>query len=439
MEESPDEINLGNISFDDFCKLDSIKYWRQQLNGANIKNIKNESQLGGTRNTYTYGLLEFHNWLLNRKFQYTTTIQIDRNLMQLCKTTVRLEGVEHLLELSRKDNPDKADFARLIKKYLAETLSVRKQSTVKISMYSIKSFFRENESDIVFQFKHRIRRPLTVSAPSLSLRELRRILTVSDIQPIEKAVFLCKFQRGLDSSTLADRFNFEVWECLLKHFGSDKPESWDLDDAPVPVPLVRVKTGFMHAGFLDVDAVAAIVEYLKTRHGKPEIGNALFIDTKQNPITVNWISRRFHKLVLRSKSHSHIPKCKTENGCTSHKMRHLLKSTLIDSGCRADVADHVIGHNPKDSYEKQLTLYPESVIHEFAKASERINLFTGSKKDTHEEDSLVRNNEPLYGRPHDTTSVEESLKKIQERMERYERQFLQMKRHVSQYFVKANQ
>ena len=55
-------------------------------------------------------------------------------------------------------------------------------------------------------------------------------------------------------------------------------------------------------------------------------------------------------------------------------MRDLLKSTLIDSGCRPDVADHVIGHAPKDSYEKQAFLYPENVRTEFAKASDRINV-----------------------------------------------------------------
>ena len=279
MEESSDTTRSTDISFYDFCNLDSIKYWRQQLSDANIKN---ESQLGGTRNMYTYGSLRFHNWLLNREFQYVKIIQMNVNTAQQCKTCVHLDGVEHLLELS-KDCSNKADFTHLIKEYLADTLSAKKQSIAKISMYSIRSFFRENESDIVFQFKHRIRRnSKNPQEQSLSLDELWRILTVNNIQPIEKAVFLCKFQRGLDSSTLADRFNFEIWECLIKHFGSDNPESWDLKNIPVSVPLVRVKTGFMHMGFLDVDAASAIIEYLKTRHDKPENNCALFVDTEKS-------------------------------------------------------------------------------------------------------------------------------------------------------------
>ena len=60
----------------------------------------------------------------------------------------------------------------------------------------------------------------------------------------------------------------------------------------------------------------------------------------------------------------------------SHELRDLLKSTLIDSGCRIDVADHVIGHKPKDSYEKQAKLYPETLRKEYSKASKRLNIFT---------------------------------------------------------------
>jgi len=54
----------------------------------------------------------------------------------------------------------------------------------------------------------------------------------------------------------------------------------------------------------------------------------------------------------------------------------LLKSTLIDCGVRPDLADHYIGHKPKDSYEKQAILYPETLRQEFSKASKRINVFS---------------------------------------------------------------
>jgi len=50
----------------------------------------------------------------------------------------------------------------------------------------------------------------------------------------------------------------------------------------------------------------------------------------------------------RLKREGIMPKYQKE----SHELRDLLKSTLIDCGTRIDVADHVIGHKPKDSYEK---------------------------------------------------------------------------------------
>ena len=371
-----------NISFKEFCNLKSVKYWRHQLAGANIKNMINKSQLGGTRNAYTYGLLRFHNWLCDRGFQYSSMVQVNKNTIHCHNTTVKLCGVEHLLILSMNVY-SKSQFSRLIKSYLAETLSVAGSSVTKNAIYSIRSFFRENESDIVFNFKHRLNRiDRNEQMVSLSLENLQQILTVDNIQPLERAVFLCKFQRGLDSSTLVDRFNFVVWEQLVKHFQSSNPAEWNVKNIPVPIHLARVKTGFVHTGFLDRDAIMTIMKYLNVRHDMPEIGKALFVNTTKKPITVNWISRRFHKLVARSGIQDML-KHKDTNICTPHEMRDLLKSTLLDSGCRSDVADHVIGHIPKDSYEKQAVLYPESLIHEFSKVSERINIFSGQKTKKH--------------------------------------------------------
>ncbi len=40
------------------------------------------------------------------------------------------------------------------------------------------------------------------------------------------------------------------------------------------------------------------------------------------------------------------------------------------------MADYVIGHMPKDSYEKQALLYPYTLRREYAKAAGRLNVFT---------------------------------------------------------------
>jgi len=60
----------------------------------------------------------------------------------------------------------------------------------------------------------------------------------------------------------------------------------------------------------------------------------------------------------------------------SHELRDLLESTLLDCGVRADVVEHVTGHKPKDSYEKQARLYPESLRAEYSKASKKLNIFS---------------------------------------------------------------
>ena len=60
----------------------------------------------------------------------------------------------------------------------------------------------------------------------------------------------------------------------------------------------------------------------------------------------------------------------------AHEVRDLLKSMLLIAKCAPWAADHVIGHPPRDSYEKQQLLYPDDLRAEYAKASERINMFS---------------------------------------------------------------
>ena len=62
--------------------------------------------------------------------------------------------------------------------------------------------------------------------------------------------------------------------------------------------------------------------------------------------------------------------------CVHTVSGHLLKSTLIRHGCKSYVADHVLGHAPKDTYERQAVLYPEALRAEYAKASPYINIFS---------------------------------------------------------------
>lgn len=378
-----------NDSLQHFCSMPRIEYWRSQLHSSNIKNLKTESaHRGGTKRCYTYGLFGFHKWLLGKQFKYAPTTQVVNGVTHIRNKTVTLSGVDHLLNLYQHNIGEKIEFVVLIKKYLIHLQAAKNAPTVDNAMFAIKSFFRENDLEIDFRFNNSKRRRDPTAEDAMTLNDLRKIFSTKEIQPIEKAVFLCKFHRGLDSATLADRFNFEAWPQMVDYFGTDDSEMWDISKCPVPIKLVRVKTNYPHTGFLDTDAIVALQKYLRKRtvaktpthskqyivrgsktgtsiRKKPLVGEALFLDTSGNPISINWIGRRFGKLRRKSGVTKAYP---------SHEMRDLLKSTLIDSGCRLDVADHVIGHVPKDSYEKQTLLYPENVRAEFAKASNRVNV-----------------------------------------------------------------
>ena len=145
---------------------------------------------------------------------------------------------------------------------------------------------------------------------------------------------------------------------------------------PVPIRLVRVKTGVQYTTFLDRDAIAQLQEYLTwkgARHGSQDASKPLFMTKQNTPIHSLWLSRGFSEVAVRAgiqKKVSHrVYKIR------AHEVRDLLKSTLLASGCKQYAADHVLGHAPRDSYEKQATLYPEELRAEYAKASSRINIF----------------------------------------------------------------
>ena len=198
---------------------------------------------------------------------------------------------------------------------------------------------------------------------------------------------ICKFHRGLDTSTLVDRFNFQAWEQLVKYIGTEIYTKWDLDKCPIPIKLTRIKKDFIHTGFLDRDAIDSIQTYLDYRFkktGKPMQDNeALFLNVKNEPITPSWVRQSFSKLAqtagIQRKLKGYNLRVRYEKD--SHELRDLLKSTLIDCGTRYDVADHVIGHMPKDTYEKQLTTYySENMRVEFMKASGKLNIFSNISK-----------------------------------------------------------
>lgn len=179
-----------------------------------------------------------------------------------------LKDVEHFLKIYSKSHFDKKSFEKLIKSYFLEPdIQSKSESVRNIAFFTINEYFKKNDEPIGLTFDPNagVQLDNDDSGQLMRLDEFLKILTLGQPSLTEKALFLCKFQRGLDSSTLVDRFNFEAWSQLVESFGTEDYTKWDLKKCPIIIELKRVKTNVSHFGFLDLDAVSAIVDYLPYR------------------------------------------------------------------------------------------------------------------------------------------------------------------------------
>ncbi len=365
-----------------FEELKTVHYWQAQLRGSRFKNLTRKNA-NSTKTQYLYHLWNFNKWLSDKTFEVNMLVSSANNTFVQNTEKRQFENIEELFLILEQPFAEKKNVTRIVKQYLLDDIHRNKKASyVMIIKNAIRSYFDKNEQPLQISFNPKTHYSTeTEYEQSMSVSELMEFLTTGKPSILEKTVFLCKFHRGLDVSTLVDRFNYEAWEQMVQWFGSENHNSWDLEKCPVPISLTRIKTDYKHVGFLEQDAVEQLQKYLDFRKAKTgngmENNQPLFLNKFGRPITVEWILSRFSSIAKRAG----IQKSVETNGrkqykMDSHELRDLLKSTLIDSGCRIDVADHVIGHKPKDSYEKQAKLYPETLRKEYAKASKRLNMFT---------------------------------------------------------------
>ena len=163
------------------------------------------------------------------------------------------------------------------------------------------------------------------------------------------------------------------------------------------IKTVRVKTDVRYTTFLDRDAIAQLKEYLtwkEARYGKQDASKPLFMTKQNTPIHSEWVSKGFSEVAVRAGMQKRVSH--RVYRMRAHGVRHILKSILITSGCAQYAAEHVLGHAPRDAYEKQAILYPEMLRAEYAKASSRINIFSkvestlNSPKDPESQDAQIR-------------------------------------------------
>jgi len=243
------------ISFRDFCKLESVSFCMLQLRGGKQRCNVIPKNIISTQKNYLYSLWNFHYWLVGLEFSYDFLTPIDESTFQMYSKTVILTGLEHFLKIwEYAPLNSKPFFTQIITKYLKDPIHIKKkQTTLKIDYYAIKAYFDRNEHPLDFKFNFKTRKGLSnddTSKKLLTLNDLLKIITMGQSTLMQKAVFLCKFHRGLDTSTFVEEFNFKAWEQITKSFGTSNHDMWDLELCPIPIKLTRIKTGVIHVGIL---------------------------------------------------------------------------------------------------------------------------------------------------------------------------------------------
>ena len=376
-------------------ELDSVKFWCTQLNESGHKNSKTEQ---GTRRLYLNGLSKFNTWMPGRPFPSHKTVICDGQITRPA-VTKSFANVEELMEYCHESDHGTKTAQRVIREYLPELQAGKMSASAQAVIQSaIKSYFGVH--DIVLDLPRTRKKrldPVSDEDSYMTLEDFYRMLQKGKPGIMMHTIMLIQLQSGMDVSTLTDRFNYEGYSQIVKYFKTDNHKSWNLDLCPVPIKLVRVKTNVRYTTFLEHDAIAQLQEYLtwkEMKYGKQDIAKPLFMTKQDTPIHPKWLSSNFSEVAVRAGMQEKVSPMVYK--MRAHSVRHLLKSTLKTYGCASYAADHVLGHAPRDSYEKQAILYPENLRAEYAKASSHLNIFSkvesvlNTAKDPDSQDARIR-------------------------------------------------
>ena len=362
------------LMYERVLKFESVKFWCTQFNKTGHKRT---SPNGSTKKMYLRVIAKFDEWLPGRSFQSHETVIRDGQMTKQ-PVTKSFASVENLLYYCTESEHGTKTAQRAIREYLAGPEADKMSDSVHtITRAAIKSYF--NVNDVVLNIPKSRKKLIghTHDDDPMTLEDFYHMLKDGNPGLKMKTVMLIKLHSGMDSSTFADRFNYEGYSQITKHFGTDDHKSWNLEKCPVPIKLVRVKTNVQYTTFLERDAITQLRRYLTwkdTKYGKHDPSKPLFVTQRGVPIDSAWISRHFSEVAVRAGMQEKVSPMVYK--MRAHSVRHLLKSTLIRHGCKSYVADHVLGHAPKDTYERQAVLYPEALRAEYAKASPYINIFS---------------------------------------------------------------
>ena len=335
------------LIYERVLKLESVKFWCTQFNKTSHKRT---SSNGSTKKIYLRAIAKFDEWLPGRSFQSHETVIRDGQISKQ-PVTKSFASVEKLLYYCTESDYGIKTTQRAIREYLAGPEADKMSDGVhSITRAAIKSYF--NVNDVVLNIPKNRKKLIGNAhddADSMSLEDFYHMIKDGNPGLKMKTVMLIKLHSGMDSSTFADRFNYEGYPQIVKYFKTDDHKSWNLEKCPVPLKLVRVKTNVQHTTFLERDAITQLQRYLTwkdTKYGRHNPSKPLFVTHRGVPINSEWISRHFSEVAVRAGMQEKVSPMVYK--MRAHSVRHLLKSTLITYGCAPYAADHVLGHAPRE-------------------------------------------------------------------------------------------
>ena len=269
--------------------LESVKFWCTQLNKPGHKRI---SPRNSTMDVYLSAVAKLNEWLPGRQFPSHKTVICDGQIIKQ-PVTKSFANVEELMHYCTESDHGTKTAHRAIREYLTSAQADKMSDSVHAGARAgIKSYFSIN--DIVLDLpKSRKKQADTASDDdSMSLEDFYNILKDGNPGIKMKTIMIIKLHSGMDSSTFADRFNYEGYSQIVKYFRTDDHKSWNLDLCPVPIKLVRVKTNVRYTTFLERDAITQLQRYLtwkNTNYGKHDPSKPLFVTNRNVPAHSEWI------------------------------------------------------------------------------------------------------------------------------------------------------
>jgi len=146
------EIDDKPISFNDFCALESVSYFADQLRGSKNRNLK-DGKIASTKKDYLYRLWHFNNWLHGKSFNFKIEKHLTDTTFEITTQSITLDSVEHFLNLFQQPHSNDSDYIKVIKRYLNDEIhSGSSVGYMNMKYASIISYFEKNECELHFKY-----------------------------------------------------------------------------------------------------------------------------------------------------------------------------------------------------------------------------------------------------------------------------------------------